>query len=615
MSWIRWQGLIGFAVIVGIFIALGYLITGPYLKYAIEDYGTEAVGAKVELQSARLSLEPFGFQLKNFQMTNANKPMTNLMEFERAEASVELIKLLMGQVVIKELALEGMQFNTPREKSGAIKKTSSEPGQAGGENTGEQGGIAGVKDSIPSVDEIMAREPLLTLQRKAELEQAYKEEKAKIDAAIEALPEKDAIKNYRQRIDQLTKNDIKSLEDALARKKALDQIKKDIKNDKAAIKTASNQLQTSKDRLQNQTALLKQAPKEDLQNIKSKYQLSGEGASNITRLLFGDQAGDWADMALQGYEQIEPYMGESEGTEKGDAEEIPEENIRAEGRYVHFPTHDPIPDFLLRKARLEIILNTESVKGALKGELRDLTTQPEIIQRPAKLELSGAGLQGLERVEINGVFNHIDTANPVDTVDFKIQGIALKEKPLGGNDKLELSLAKSNLNILGQVKLENRQIQGQVDSRFTNAQFIGQGKDSWAKELVALLKKIENFTIQTHLSGKLKDFDVDVSSDLDNQLKAAMKTRITDKKSELEAKLMARLNAELAGTLKTSDTELGSLDSQQLQLSGDINQLDDMLKAQVKSYQDAQKKKVEEKKQEEVDKLKEDLKEKLNFGF
>lgn len=612
MSWIRWQGLLGFAVIVAIFIALGYLITGPYLKYAIEDYGTEAVGAKVELQSARLSLEPFGFQLKNFQMTNANKPMTNLMEFKRAEASVDFIKLLMGQVVINELALEGMQFNTPREKSGAIKKTSSEPGE---ENTGEQGGMAGVKASIPSVDEIMAREPLLTLQRKAELEQAYKEEKAKLDSVIDALPEKDAIKNYRQRIDQLTKDDIKSLEDALARKKELDQLKKDIKNDKEAIKAASKQVKTSKDRLQNQTALLKQAPKQDLETIKSKYQLSGEGASNITRLLFGDQAGDWADMALQGYKQIEPYMGESESSAKSDAEKLGEKNLRAEGRYIHFPTNDPIPDFLLRKARLEIILNTESVKGALKGELRDLATQPEIIQRPARLELSGEGLKGLDRVEINGVFNHIDAANPVDTVGFKIQGIALKEKSLGGNDKLELSLAKSNLNILGQVKIEQGQIQGQVDSRFTNAQFIGQGKDNWAKELVALLKKIENFTIQTHLSGKLKDFDVDVNSDLDNQLKAAMKTRITDKKSELETRLMARLNEELAGTLKTSDTELGSLDSQQQQLSGDISQLDDMLKAQVKSFEDAQKKKIEEKKQEEVDKLKENLKEKLDFGF
>ena len=612
MSWIRWQGLIGFAVIVGLFVALGYLITGPYLKYAIEKYGTEAVGAKVELQSARLSIEPIGFQLKKFQMTNADKPMSNLMEFERAEASVDFIKLLMGQVVINEVALEGMQFNTPREKSGAIKKTSAESKK---ESTGEPGGMVGVKDRVPDVDEIMEREPLLTLQRKAELEQAYEEEKAKLNAAIEDLPEKDAIKNYRQRIDQLTGVDIKSLEDAVARKKELDKLKKDIKNDKEAIKTAFNQIKSSKERLQKQIALLKQAPKEDLQNIKSKYKISGEGASNITRLLFGDQAGEWADMALQGYEQVEPYMGESEGAEKTAEEEIPPEKIRAEGRYVHFPTDDPIPDFLLRKANLEIILNTESVKGALRGELRDLTTQPEIIKRPAKLELTGDGLQGLDSVKINGVFNHINPANSVDTVDFKIINIALKEKSLGGNDKLKLSLAKSSLNISGQVKVEKGQVQGQVDSHFTDAQFTGQGKDSWAKELVALLEKIETFVIQTQLSGNFKDFDIDLSSDLDNQLKAAMKTRLADKKDELEGQLMARLNEELSGALKTSDSEMGSLDSQQQQFSGDISQLDEMLKAQVKSYQDAQKKKVDEKKQEEVDKLKEKLKDKIKLKF
>lgn len=613
MSWIRWQGVLAFAAIVGLIIALWLLLTGPLLKHSIEKYGTASAGAKVELQSARVSFEPIGFKLKNFQMTNANKPMTNLFEFERAEVSVDFLKLLMGQVVINDLALEGIQFNTPRKKSGALAGKSASTAAGGSSDKNE---AVKLKDKLPSVDEIMAREPLLTLQRKAELEQAYAEEKAKLDAVIQQLPKKDVLKIYQQRIQVLTQNDIKSLEDALARKQELDSIKQDIRRDKETIKAASTQVKASKQRLQNQVSLLKNAPQEDLKNIKSKYGLSGTGAANISKLLFGEQTGEWVGMAVTGYEQIEPFMGEGEDSDGGETKaESKAANIRAAGKYIHFPTNDPIPDFLLRKASLEILLDTETVKGTLSGELRDLSTQPNIIRRPATLKLRGSELQSLDSVVIEGIFNHIDAKNPVDTLTFNINSLSVKEKRLGKSANLGITMAQSKLDIQGQVVIEKGIIDGQVNSHFSNTHFSGQGKDSWARELIALLGKIESFVLQARVSGQLKDFDVSVSSDIDNQLKAAMKSRVAEKKGELEAQLMAKLNEQISASLSTSGTELDTLSNRENQLDGDLRQIDELLKAQVSNFQDQQKQQLEQKKQEEKDKLKEKLKDKLNFGL
>ena len=614
MNWIRWQGLIGFMFIVGLIFALWMLLTGPLLKLSIEKYGTEIVGAKVELKSARLSLEPIGVKLANFQMTNADKPMSNLIEFSRAKVSVDFLKLLMGQVVINDLALEGIQFNTPREKSGAIKNQKNKSSENSQETFGDQANESEIKNKVPSVDEILKKEPLLTLQRKAELELAYEEEKVKLDAVIEELPEKDALKVYEQRIKNLTKDDIKSLDDAVARKKELDSIKSDIKHDKKAIKSVSRQIKESKKRLKNKISLLKKAPAEDLENIKTKYNLSGDGAINISKLLIGDQAGEWAEMALQGYEIAEPFMGESDKGEETNGDSEPEK-IRAEGKFIHFPTRDPIPDFLLRKASLEILLDTESIKGTLRGELKDLTNQPEIIRRPAKLELSGSELKGLDSVVIQGVFNHIDPLNSVDAIDFNIKNMSLKDKRMGNSEKLELNMASSIIDIQGKAVIENGVLDSKVDSRFSETHFIGQGKESWARELVALLAKIESFDVQILLAGQIKDFDISVNSDLDKQLKTAMKSRVAEKKNELETKLMARLNDEISTLLNTSGSELNLMNDQQIRLDSDLDHADELLESQVSDFEDQQKQKLEDKKQEEIDNLKEKLKSKMKFKF
>jgi len=611
MSWIRWQGLISFLFIVGIIFSLWLLLTGPLLKHSIEKYGTEIVGAKVELNSANISLEPIGVKLKNFRVTNADKPMSNLFEFKKADVSVDFLKLLMGQVVINDLALEGIQFNTPREKSGAIKNQKSSLSEPGQETSADQSVASDIKNKVPSVDEILEKEPLLTLQRKAELELAYEEEKSKLNTLIEQLPEKNALKIYEQRINKLTKDDVESLDDALARKKELDSIKSDIKRDKKAIKSVSGQIKESKKRLRNQLSLLKKAPAEDLENIKTKYKLSGDGAINISKLLMGDQAGEWADMALQGYEMAEPYMGESGVKEVNADNELEKE--RAKGEFIRFPTPDPIPDFLIRKASLEIILDTESIKGTLIGELRDLASQPEIIRRPAKLELRGNELRGMDSVVIQGVFNHIDPLNPVDSIDFNIKGMSLKDRAMGNSDKLELNMASSIVDIQGRAVIEKGILDSKVDSRFSEAHFTGQGKGSWARELVALLTKIDSFGVNVLLGGHFKDFDISVSSDLDNQLKAAMKSRVAEKKNELESKLMARLNEEISTLLNTSGSDLNAMNDQQIQLDSDLDHADELLKAQVSDFEDQQKQKLEDKKQEEIDKLKDKFKNKFKL--
>ena len=70
MKWIRWWGLGAFVVIAAILGCVWIFLVDGWVKYLIEEAGTEAVGAKVELDAADLTLFPAGLKLARLQVTN-----------------------------------------------------------------------------------------------------------------------------------------------------------------------------------------------------------------------------------------------------------------------------------------------------------------------------------------------------------------------------------------------------------------------------------------------------------------------------------------------------------------------------------------------------------------
>ena len=119
-GWIRWPGLIAFVVTTLIIAAFWYFLADWLVKKAIETAGTQAVGAKVELAGADLSLLPAGLVLDGLQVTNPDAPLTNAVEITRMGMDLELAQLIRRRVVVNLLQVEGLRFNTQRKTSGAL---------------------------------------------------------------------------------------------------------------------------------------------------------------------------------------------------------------------------------------------------------------------------------------------------------------------------------------------------------------------------------------------------------------------------------------------------------------------------------------------------------------
>jgi len=120
MKMIRWWGLAAFFGLILILALAWYFLAPVIIKNSIENLGSEALGAKVEIESVDLTLFPVSVSIKQLAAANPQQPMENIFESEQIEFAVDTESLLWKKVVIDKLVLTGVKTATARETSGEI---------------------------------------------------------------------------------------------------------------------------------------------------------------------------------------------------------------------------------------------------------------------------------------------------------------------------------------------------------------------------------------------------------------------------------------------------------------------------------------------------------------
>lgn len=583
-KWIRWWGILGFAAVVALIAGLIIVALPFVIKASIEFVGTKVAGAKVTVDDVDVTLSPLGVRLNRLQVADARSPMQNLVEFDEAVADLELAPLLVGKAISNEVAVTNLQFHTERSESGEIEVEIEETP----EETGKPGLKEQALEKLPSADEILAKETLKTPQAADDLKAAWAARSQEIDAAIDGVPGQDALDKYETEISAITSGRLESLEDFKNRKSRLDALKKQFKEDRAAIELARDTVQDSRKELADKLSTLKKAPGEDLAYLKDKYQLSGAGVTNLTGLLFGDDAAGWAQEALYWYNRVLPYL-ESDGEEV--EEEVDESAPRLAGRFVHFSTSDPWPDFMIRRARLTGPFDG----GQLVIEGRDITHQQQVTGRPTVLTATGDGLQQIGDLDAKLTLDHVRSKGQ-DVLTVAISDWKMAPLELGVTGA-ELASSRVKLDAIATVK--NGGVDASADARVTQAKFSGDGKTLFAKELNAALKGISQFKVDAAVGGSLENPDVKFGSDLDRQINTAISKRLSAKQDELEARLQSRLNAKVAESAGEYADELQALINMEGSLGDKLNSLKDLAGNELEGFKAQQEREAKEKIEQE----------------
>src|SRR5262245_20279098 len=120
MKLFRWKAIVPMLLAAALMSVAWILLIDGALRRGIEWVGTELVGAKVELASARLRLRHGDLVLKGLQVTDPQSPMKNMVEIPEMVLDLDNRALLDKKAVIETLAVRGVRFGTPRQTSGAL---------------------------------------------------------------------------------------------------------------------------------------------------------------------------------------------------------------------------------------------------------------------------------------------------------------------------------------------------------------------------------------------------------------------------------------------------------------------------------------------------------------
>ena len=573
-TWIRWQGLFAFLGIAVVISILWLLLVDDFIENLIEEYGTKALGAKVEIDETDLSILPAGLEIVGLQITNPEKPMENAVEISRVDLSLDTINLLRRKIIIDEMAVEGIQFNTPRQVSGAVvsKLDISPTISLKSPKTMKFPEI--VMPDIEKLDiaEILKNEELESIKILESIQLDIEAEKKRWEKQLNELLDEKKYAEYKNRIENITSKKKITFEVLLSSAGDIAVIQQEVQKDLDSIKQARNEFKKSFSSFRNRIDLASKAPMRDVERLKQKYVLSPKNLSNFTQLLFGKNVSEWTQKALYWYKKFKPYLKKTAQKEKGKEVVKP---IRGKGVNIRFKEYEPLPDFLIRQAKAELQLES----GDIKGMINNITPDQHIMAIPLTFEFSGNNMKDIKSVKINGILDHIKAAQSKDNIYSLIKGYTVNKLTLSDKTKFPVKINKASADLEMMAILRGNNISADISANLRSIKISSNYKDqtsSIATTIASALSDASKFSARANISGTLDDYKTNITSDLDSILKNALEKVIHKETEKLENKLKNTIMAKVDDHLNLTNDSLSNFGIIKDELRSRLN-LGDML--------------------------------------
>jgi uncharacterized protein (TIGR03545 family) len=553
VQYIRWKGLLAFFIAILILGGFWLLFVDTIVKKSIEKLGTRAVGARVNVAKADLSLFPAGLELMGLQITNPDEPMKNAVEIARINTSIDSALLLRRKVIIKEMAMEGIRLDTPRKTSGAVKKSKDGSSSRKSPSGGTSESISLPSFEIPSAKGILEKEELKSLKLISSFQEDIQAEEKKWKQVLKDLPDKTKFEGYKQRLKKIRSSQKGKLGGLLSSAGEAASIQKEIKRDLKKIKSAAGDFKTKLATFENRFNQISKAPQKDIKRLKDKYSISPKGLANMSRLLFGAQISGWVDKAIAWNDRLSPVLQRGAKKEKGPVTVKP---LRGKGLNVRFKEYRPLPDFLIQNVKANVALKA----GNLSGIIKNITPDQDILGIATTFAFSGENLEKIGSVKLDGKSDYVIPTRAQNDINLSVNKLAISDLVLSADAKLPVSLKKALANVDVRAILRGDNIESNINAAFSGVKLDSNPADKealMAKVMSSALAGVKNFKATVSVTGTIDNYDVKIKSDLDRVLKQSVGSLAREESAKLEAKLKQAVFAKVNGPLKDSRGSLG----------------------------------------------------------
>jgi uncharacterized protein (TIGR03545 family) len=559
----KWFGLKGLSVLIGVpvlLVVIALFLADGIIEKQVEKQGTRAVGARVDLARADLSLFPPGITLTGLEVTNPDSPMTNAVEVATISFALDVMPLLEKKVIIDDMTLVRVQFNTQRKTSGAV------PGLTPTEKDKEKERAAsGCGDielpvlELSDVGSILSMEKLESLDAVKAVQADIEAEKARWQKKLTALPDQKKLESYKARIEKLTAGGSGQLGGFLSAVGDIHTIQKEIQQDLNALKNAQKSVNSEIASLNRKIGRLAANPMADVKRLADKYALSPEGLNNMSRVLLGDQMCGWVQKALGWYDRLK---------KPGQKKKTPDAKTGSDS--------GEIPFVLIRRAEAGIVLKS----GTIKGVFKDITSRPELLGKPTTFDLSGQKLDGLDLIKILGSLDHSNPAKSINTMKASVKGYLLENFKLPANTGVPVSIKKAIVDLDIDSSLIGEDLTALFTAALKNTS-LSVDTSSLSSPLVkamgAALESLSTLAASADVDGTLENYTVKIKSDVDKLLKSAMGKVVNQQTAALKKQLKKQISAQLQGPAGEARGALSGLGGVQGELTERLNIVNGLL--------------------------------------
>lgn len=551
MKIIRWSFLLTTIVIIALITIFNILFFDKILKKAIISAGQFAVGAKVEIDYLKTSFKNCSVTINGFRAADKNNYFKNLVDIEKARFDVRFAPLLRKKVVIDEMSLDGLRWQTDRKTSGELpkkKKSNKESKFAKMFKSAKEKTVAEFND-LPSVEmfnkiqDQIKNFDINKLIEDSGLSSIKEVEKVSADLQNKYKSYQDKVNNFNYEekinkakalVDDISKSKFGSLADIANTAKKVNELKA-MKKEFDDILTELNNAKKDINSTIDVTKQIKNTVTNDVNMICEKISIPTLNTKNISQMIFGTKWVNRVENVLYYISIIKQYIPE------GSDEEAKEVKQRALGRDIIF-REKLYPSLLISNIKVTgTTAKTKEEQGIdFSGLIRNISSSPSMVGAPITLELKGNN--ATQKLAVNGLFDH-RTKDSKDNIKVEMTGLSGTILNIEPNDYLPL-VDTAKVNVAGTFDLNNSGFLCSADISFRDIKEKAlnsvEGNLKYLAQITNSIKSFDvNLTAQTQDSENL---DVKIKSDIDKKLYDAMSKMFSAKVNEAKDKIRQKVN-------------------------------------------------------------------------
>lgn len=527
------KALAGLVVALLLLVAIALWILPPRLiHWGIEHYGSQGVGAKVDVGDVNFSWLDSKLEILDLAVTNPSQPMENALQLDRVTTQFDLMRLFDSKVYLDLVLVEGITLDAARQSSGAL------PGVAAVEQ--EESEFSMPNLGLPDTSEMVAKEKALYQSKIDGFNKELEQRQKNWQAIVDKMPDEAKLDQYQQQWKQAKSGNF------LEKVKAADDIRKQVKKDIKQIKAAQNQLDAEYGQLQSDYKNLKGLSDQSLDQIIKQLGLSDSILANVGNAVIGGKAQQWLQTG-QGYYQL--LLGGQAGSSDGVSQQALAKTS---------------PDFLVKLLRLTGPFKQGDRTGTIEGQIENISEAPDLYSDPINVDIKAVG-ELLGNISMQGVLDHRAGKEAKDNISVSVKDSVLTDFALSQSDALSVLLEKAKLNFDANAKIvSGDQLNLDMEGLFSDfaVQLAGsQSQEAWADSLINSMQKMNVLTLDAKADGQVDKPNLKVSSNLNDVFKSVLGNVIKEKSATVKKQVKGELDQALTEQLAPINDKMTGLAS------------------------------------------------------